>query len=121
MNPRFALGEQGPIEDWAKSKIKVIHWMNKRYYEREGGLMLGLVKIGMFILATGAFAAPFPGTSLLRPESGLFWRSQGFELGTRGTDWKMDDRVESSAPKDPMGLSYRLGSSSTARIGRAHV
>jgi hypothetical protein len=40
-----------------------------------------------------ALSAPFPGTSgswLTRPQSGLFWASRGFTMGTEGTGWVME-------------------------------
>lgn len=37
-------------------------------------------------------AAPFPGESLLRPQSGKFWSQRGFTLGTAGTSWKLDEK-----------------------------
>lgn len=40
-----------------------------------------------------AKSAPFPGTSgsgLSRPQSGLFWATRGFTMGTDGTGWLME-------------------------------
>lgn len=55
-----------------------------------------LILIGLLGLSGMAFSAPFPGESLLRPQSGLFWMSRGFKLGTAGTAWRLDDKAKAS-------------------------
>lgn len=60
-----------------------------------------LIVFSLFTLPAVAFGAPFPGELLLRPQSGLFWLSRGFRLGTAGTPWKLDEK---SLPS-PMDLN----------------
>ena len=45
-----------------------------------------------FSYTISAISAPFPvtaGSWLTRPESGLFWATRGFTMGTEGTGWVM--------------------------------
>lgn len=70
-------------------------------------------------------AASFPGESLMRPQSGLFWTSQGFRLGTEGTAWRplveaSDIREIRQSAKTPLeSLTYvnsSLGENARLRV-----
>lgn len=50
-------------------------------------------------IPSSVIASPFPGESLLRPQSGRFWLQRGFSLSTDGTAWKLDQK-EVPAPLD---------------------
>lgn len=84
-----------------------------------------IVLCALFSAAIGfnkAQSAPFPGESLLRPQAGRFWLSQGFRLGTEGTPWKLDEK-NTPAPSDwndvhlPLeGANYTHSLIPTARL-----
>lgn len=68
-----------------------------------------------------AWSAPFPGESLLRPQSGRFWLQRGFKLGTAGTAWRLDEKAggpldwrEVHAQLD--GVTYSHAQFPTARL-----
>lgn len=55
------------------------------------GAIFGLI-VGLIFTPLTLLASPFPGEVLLRPQSGLFWLSQGFRLGTQGTGWLLEEK-----------------------------
>ena len=66
-------------------------------------------------------AAPFPGESLLRPQSGRFWSQRGFTLGTSGTAWKLDEKIPgplnwSEVHAQLEGVTYSHNQYPTARL-----
>lgn len=78
------------------------------------------------LLPSRSEAAAFPGESLSRPSSGLFWLSQGFRLGTEGTAWIIDEKPkttvetflsESTSAKTALeGATYSLVAFPSARL-----
>lgn len=54
--------------------------------------MKKIILFGLMSLVTTsiAHATSFPGEILMRPQTGIFWQSEGFRLGTAGTQWVPD-------------------------------
>lgn len=69
-------------------------------------------------------ASPIPGANsslLSRPQSGLFWRAQGFVLPTEGTSWMIEPTETSEKPEKEAqsiltSLAYNLKSRPAARF-----